>query len=128
MRKFVVKILYNNISNDYTYKVINACNEYHCRKACENDTIIFIFEVDASIHHWSIYEIGLLYSWIDQKKEFLPIDHKEVIREYVANNCEKRNMWLLDCAKTFNEFMDDFYTFKQYNKCLELLNRKPLIK
>lgn len=127
IRKFVVKILTDSINNDYTYKIVSAHNEYSCREACKNDDIIFIFEVDKSVWHWDSYEIGLLYSWIDQEKGFLPINHQEVIRDYIADNYKERNIWILYNAKIFNESMSDFYTFKQYNKCIDLLNLKPLM-
>lgn len=126
MKKFLVKVDRNQ--NSYSYKVISAENEKLCRNECKGDKIVFIFEIDSSIYHWSTYELGLFYGWIDQEKCYLPLDNKEVINEYLDNNCEKRNKWILNYAKIFNDSMDDYYTFKQYNKCIDLLNKKPYIK
>lgn len=126
MKKFVVKV--DKEQNNYSYKVVSAENEKLCRNVCNGDKIVFIFEVDTSIYHWGSYELGLFYGWIDQERCYLPLDNKEIIKEYLDNNYEKRNKWLLNYAKIFNDSMDDYYTFKQYNTCIDLLNKKPYIK
>lgn len=131
MRKFVVKVLddYNkNGEENYTYNIISAHNEYSCRETCRDQEIIFIFEVSELIYHWNSYEIGLFYAWIDQEKCYLPLNHEEIIYEYLANSGKIRKEWLIKYAKIFNESMNDLYTFKQYNKCIILLNQLPEIK
>jgi hypothetical protein len=125
MKKFVVKI---DKEGKNSYKIISTQNEGLCRNTCNEDKILFIVEIDSSIHHWSVYELGLFYGWVDQEKCFLPLNHKEIVAEYLDNNYEKRNRWITKYAKIFNNSMDDYYTFKQYNKCVDLLNEKPYIK
>jgi hypothetical protein len=131
MRKFVVKVFNNynkNGEENYIYNIISAHNEYSCRAVCKDKEITFIFEVSELIYHWTPYEIGLFYAWIDEEKCYLPLDHEEVINEYLANNGENRKNWLLKYAKIFNDSMDDIYTFKQYNKCIDLMDKIPNIK
>jgi len=128
MRKFVAKILEDKINDIYTYKIVSAYNEYSCREVCRNEEILFVYEVDPSIYHWDSYEIGLLYAWIDQEKGFLPLDHREVISEYLANNGEIRKELILKYAHIFNDSMDDIFIFKQYNKCIDLLNNLPKMR
>ena len=125
MRKFVVKVFVNE---QYSFKVVSADSEEQCRESCKSDDIVFIFEVDTSIYHWSSYEISMFYGWIDQEKCFLPLDCKEVIEDYLKNNCKKRNEWLSSYVKLFGESMDSINTFNQYNKCLSLLKEVPEIK
>jgi hypothetical protein len=128
MRKFVVKILTDGEDPKYTYRVISANNEKECRKRCVKNEILFIFEVDKSIYHWITYETSIFYGWLDSERGYLPLDHKEVINEYLTNNGLVRKQWLLKYAQLFQDLMSDLHMFNQYNKCLELLNELPEIK
>ena len=47
---------------------------------------------------------------------------------YTLIHLKIRKEWLMKYVKIFNESMDDLYTFKQYNKCVDLLNQIPEIK
>jgi hypothetical protein len=123
-RNFVVKIFKDN---EKCYKVVTADNEKACRYLCAKYDILFIFEIDPSIIHWNSYEIELFYGWLDAEKAFLPLNQKEVILEYLANNGEERRKWITKYAQIFSDFMENISMFKQYNECLELLKTVPTI-